>query len=229
MPRVPLHLPAQNKLVVLSLEHYQLAAKVLEDMLSTLASATSPSAPTISSSEQEGGSQPTASGGPEATPGKDEGESAPAAGSAEEIQDVLDTIRETIETMKSGKDMKALAEYRSDAVSTTVGFGDSSSNSAACAAGGSATGVTANGTGAGTLNGAKGVSGSSGAGQGGVDTPAASTSFASKGAEGAGGNVMLVKRKGRPTPRAVPHEAGAMGAQDGNAVTNDAKRPKTGE
>ncbi|CAM9281665.1 unnamed protein product [Choristocarpus tenellus] len=99
-----------------------------------------------------------------------------AACSVDEITDLLDTIRETIETMKSGKDMEALADYKSGATSggtTTIGFG---------APGGGEDGTTTVGFGSAPATVTTGgTSGFTGAG--------ATTS------SGAGGNVMVVKRK----------------------------------
>lgn len=149
-------------------------------------------------------------------------------GSAEDIQDVLDTIRETIETLVSGKDMDALAEYRKGAVSTTVGFGVPSS---------------AGESGAGSIGASAVVEvttiGFQGAVESAVNGGDIQTEFdyghsgpgRAAGAGTAGPSMMVVKRKGRPTPKAVPGEGGTVeaGASGGGSRTGEAaKKPKSG-
>eukprot|EP00752_Nemacystus_decipiens_P004910 g4469.t1 len=129
----------------------------------------------------------------------------------EELEDVRDAIRETIDTMVSGKDMEALAEYKSGAGSTTVGFGDPSPASAFSGGGGS--GSSSGGGSAGEVT-TVGFGASSGASAttttgfgGGASSAAAFATPGVGGGGGAGANVMVVKRKGRPAPKAAGESA----------------------
>lgn len=239
-----------------SLEQYHLAAGVFENMLTALKTSSTPPATASPGKENAGNSEekqqsdattpPSADSkgkgkGPEETPvvsssssvnGQTDGQQQNLpTGSAEEIQDVLDAIRETIETMSSGKDMEALAEYKSGAVSTTVGFGETSvaGADAGAGAGAGADVGTSNGAGASSrtpaLNGEqKGFGVAAGAGVvagGGAAAPG-----------GGGVNVMMVKRKGRPAaaaPKPVAANGSVAANADGIGNGGDAKRVKSGE
>lgn len=221
-----------------SLDQYRLAAGIFEFMLAALKAAAKPS--TEKENSGDGNSSKSTPAGVSNGKGKGkakddkEGYEPPAisnpattntrGGTAEELQDVLDAIRETIETMVSGKDMEALAEYKSGAVSTTVGFGDASSSLGSGAAGAGA-GAAAPGNG--------GAEGLTTVGFGAAGT-ATTTGFGGGiSAEGAGvgagttATVMVVKRKGRPAQQAV-------GGEGKEAVTvtdtgGSAKKAKTSE
>lgn len=134
---------------------------------------------------------------------------------------MLDTIRETIETMSSGKDMEALAEYKSgSAGSTSVGFGASSGSGAGSGAPGNAEsgGTTAIGFGGSASNGASKASSSSQASS--SSESGAGVPLASAGSNPAGGsteNVLQVKRKSRPgASKAAPQEGGNAAEQPGD-------------
>ncbi|CAM9331136.1 unnamed protein product [Scytosiphon promiscuus] len=234
----------KDALVGKSLHQYRLAMGIFDAMLASLkaaptadtaATAAPPSADVSSPGKENSssGAPSVASEGPSSN-GKGKGKGgavdeptpplAPSSSSSpssaiEEVEDVRDAIRETIETMVSGKDMEALAEYKSGAGSTTVGFGAPSSSSSSSASSGGATaaaaaavagGVTTTGFGApsGAATTARGFGGAS------------ATAFAPPSVAGAGGaaaaNVMVVKRKGRPAPKAAP--AGAQEAVAGGVA-----------
>ena len=148
-----------------------------------------------------------------------------ARGSEKELLDTLDAIRETIDTMMSGKDMEALAEYKSGTASTTIGFGDSSSSCSAGAANGGVAGSTTVGFG-----GSGGKSTGNGNPEAGVagGSNGASSGFSSavEGAGAAAANTMVVKRKGRPVPKAVQNGDGENVVDGENSSS---KKPKIGE
>lgn len=216
--------------MALSLEQYRLAAGIFEVMIAsrkeedTLPQAQRTGKENNGDTTEPCGSSSTANSSKGKGKGRsEESETTPPAavaaggGSAEELQDVLDAIKETIETMVSGKDMEALAEYKSGAVSTTVGFGEVSSllsgGAAAAAGGGGSSGNTVEVTTVGFGGGSLASTGFGGAGgQGGVSGASVSSSSAPGAASASSANVMVVKRKGRPAPKAISGGAGAGGA-----------------
>ncbi|CAM9200146.1 unnamed protein product [Hapterophycus canaliculatus] len=234
-----------------SLEQYRLAVGIFDAMLASLkatsaaaASATARPSTDASSPGKENSSSgpPSGASAEPSSNGKGKGKgsgvdkpSPPLAAAStssspsstiEELEDARDAIRETIETMVSGKDMEALAEYKSGAGSTTVGFGTPSSASAstggATAAAAVAGGVTATGFGAPSR------AASTATGFGG----AAASAFAPPSVAGAGGgaaaNVMVVKRKGRPAPKTSPGSAQEAVA-GGGATKTSPKKAKNNE
>lgn len=201
---------AQEALVTRSLEQYRMAAKIFEVMVACRKEQAASELPLESSSGKENGAEGKGKGkskGEDVTdaPKPSTSGASAAGGSAEELQDALDAIRETIETMVSGKDMEALEEYKSGAASTTIGFGDSSSSGAGAASGGdagSSTTVGFGGTGETSKSVSNGVSSGSSTGT-------------------ATANIMVARRKGRPAPKAVQN--GSNGA-DRECLS---KKPKT--
>ncbi|CAM9122443.1 unnamed protein product, partial [Discosporangium mesarthrocarpum] len=113
-------------------------------------------------------------------------------GSIEELKDLLDTIRETVETLKSGKDMEALAEYKNSAGlgaggATTVGFGAPGEGGQGGPGGPGGAGTTTVGFGSPTPS------------SGLTDATLGSGSASTAADGGSGGkSVMLVKRKPKP-------------------------------
>lgn len=246
-----LNIDIQDALVGKSLQQYRLAMDIFDAMLASLkaapqaaaTAATTPPSAAASSPGKENNSGGAPSSAEPSSNGKGKGKGSsgvdeapppppPQASSGpssaiEEIEDVRDAIRETIETMVSGKDMEALAEYKSGAGATTVGFGDPSPPSAfaggATAAAPGAGGVTATGFGApsGAATTATGFGGGS------------ATGFAPPTVAGAGGgaaaNVMVVKRKGRPAPKAAPPAGAQEAVAEGGGVKSSPKKAKSNE
>eukprot|EP00903_Cladosiphon_okamuranus_P008873 g8495.t1 len=221
----------KDALVKQSLDHYRLAVGIFDAMLASLkaeapapTAASAPSGDAASPGKENSSGDAGAPNGSSVEPssvgsgssndkGKGKGgvaeEASPAMSAIDELEDVRDAIRETIDTMVSGKDMEALAEYKSGAGSTTVGFGDPSPSSAFAGGGGGSGRGSSGGGAAGEVT-TVGFGASSGAaasstaatGLGG----ASSKAFAPPGVGGGGGaaaNVMVVKRKGRPAPKAA--------------------------
>lgn len=220
-PTLGMYGRAQDALVTRSLEQYRMAAKIFEVMVACHKEQAASELPLEGSSGKENSAKNVTDTKTGKGKGKSKGEdvadaskpstsgASAAGGSAEELQDALDAIRETIETMVSGKDMEALEEYKSGAASTTIGFGDSSSSSGAGAAsGGDAGGSTTVGFG-GTGETSKG-------GSNGVFSGFSSTGTATA-------NIMVARRKGRPVPKIV--ENGSNGADREGA----SKKPKVDE
>lgn len=201
----------QEALVTRSLEQYRMAAKIFEVMVACRKEQATSEPPLESSSGKGNGAEGKGKGksnGQDVTdaPKPSTSGASAAGGTAEELQDALDAIRETIETMVSGKDMEALEEYKSGAASTTIGFGDSSSSGAA--SGGDAGGSTTVGFG-GTGETSKGVSN-------GVSSGSSTTGTATA-------NIMVARRKGRPAPKTVQN--GSSGADREGVL----KKPKIDE
>ncbi|CAB1119715.1 unnamed protein product [Ectocarpus sp. CCAP 1310/34] len=227
-----------DALVERSLEQYRLAMGVFDAMLASLketpevtAAAAGPS-PDAASPGKENSDAPNTSNGSGSPNGKGKGKGGaqgvasppPTAASAiEELEDVRDAIRETIDTMVSGKDMEALAEYKRGTGTTTVGFGNPSPASAFSGGGGG---------GGGGSSSIGGVAATPAAGevttvgfralQSGATTTAgfggaSAAGFSPAGAGGgAAANVMVVKRKGRPAPKpaaAAPPPVAGVGAE----------------
>ncbi|CAN0275887.1 unnamed protein product [Ectocarpus sp. 6 AP-2014] len=216
----------KDALVGQSLEQYRLAMGVFDAMLASLkeapevtAAAADPSADAASPGK-ENSDAPNTSNGSGSSNGKGKGKGKggaqgaasppPSAASAiEELEDVRDAIRETIDTMVSGKDMEALAEYKSGTGTTTVGFGNPSPASAFSGGGGGGGGggSSSNGGVAATPAAGEVTTVGFGAQQSGATTTAgfggaSAAAFAPAGAGGgAAANVMVVKRKGRPAPK----------------------------
>lgn len=216
----------QDALVRQSLEQYRLAVGIFDAMLASLKEAPPAAGDAACPGKENGSSDAAASNGSAesvskgtgSSNGKGKGEEEggatkkppPAMSAIEELEDVRDAIRETIDTMVSGKDMEALAEYKSGAGSTTVGFGDPSPPSAFSGGGGGSGGGAAgevttvgfgapSGAAAAAATVATGFGGASATGFGG----ASATAFAPPGVRGGtAANVMVVKRKGRPAPKA---------------------------
>ncbi|CAM9951153.1 unnamed protein product [Ectocarpus fasciculatus] len=221
----------KDALVGQSLEQYRLAMGVFDAMLASLKEAPEVTAPAADASAdaaspgKENSDAPNTSNGSGSATGKGKGKGAqgvasppPSAASAiEELEDVRDAIRETIDTMVSGKDMEALAEYKSGTGTTTVGFGNPSPAPASSGAGGAGGGgSSSNGRVAATPAAGEVTTVGFGAQQSGATTTAgfggaSATGFAPAGAGGgAAANVMVVKRKGRPAPK--PAAAAATAA-----------------
>lgn len=188
----------------------------LKEAPEVTAAAADPSADAASPGK-ENSDAPNTSNGSGSSNGKGKGKGGvqgvasppPSAASAiEELEDVRDAIRETIDTMVSGKDMEALAEYKSGTGTTTVGFGNPSPASAfSGGGGGGGGGSSSNGGVAATPAAGEVTTVGFGAQQSGATTTAgfggaSAAGFAPAGAGGgAAANVMVVKRKGRPAPK----------------------------
>lgn len=239
----------QDSLVARSLEQYRLAAQKLEKMLAVIKSSPpleaegsneQESSPAVASApgkgedkveEQTSASVPLPAGG-EQQPAEAAGKATAKAvtGSADEIQDVLDAIRETIETMSSGKDMEALTEYRNGAEATTVGFGNDSGGASSTSGSANIGETKTVGFGTGAATGAGEASHESkgsapNGGQHGSDANTV-TSMSSPAAKTSGGSVMLVKRKGRPSPKATGQGTEASEKLEAEGGRNGVKRPK---
>lgn len=236
----------------LSLEQYRLAAGIFEAMLASSkgpqASASpgrensgdSSSAGTWNGNSKKGKGKGKESAAAAAAAGEGEGgqQEAPtatapviSAQTADELQDSLDAIRETIDTMVSGKDMEALAEYKSGAASTTIGFGDASPSPSSLLAAGGASGSSVcpagetTTVGFGTAGAAVATTTTTSAGFGEEVLNGALKAFSSSGIRGttaAAGNVMVVKRKGRPASK-VPGGGVAGVTPGGGDVAKKAK------
>ncbi|CAM9109348.1 unnamed protein product [Pylaiella littoralis] len=233
----------KDALVGQSLEQYRLAVGVFDIMLASLKEA--PPAATPSAAPSVDAASPgkeNSSNGTGSSNGKGKGKGRgveevlpsppPAAVSPasaiEELEDVRDAIRETIDTMVSGKDMEALAEYKSGAGSTTVGFGEPSPASAFASGGGSGSGAAREVTTVGFGAPSEAMAATTAAGLGGASvttgfggSSASATAFAPPVVGGApAANVMIVKRKGRPAPKTAAVAAG------GGAGSEAAASPK---